>query len=139
MNNDYALTLTTDQCQEIAKALDRVVEILKRAPFTNGEKAPAASKIAQAPNAARDHWMHDKEGKEIPQADAEGYQVRIWKCEQTQGKTGPFLDVRWEQKRAYCHDAKLFPWILGAFKAHSQIILYLRRQNSYDHIVGVRM
>lgn len=90
--------------------------------------------------APRDRWQHDAQGKEIPQPNAEAYTVRIWKWEQGAGKNGPFLDVRWEQKRAYCHDPKLFPWIVNAAKTRAQIVLYLKegQNTTYQHIVGVK-
>lgn len=137
--NDFTFAMNETERQDVARVLEMLINV-----FANGKPSaaprprstPAAGEIPQT--FPRDRWTHDREGKEIPQPDAEAYTVRIWKCEQGQGKNGPFLDVRWEQKRAYCHDQKLFPWIIQAVKTRSQIILYLKLQNNFDTIVGVK-
>lgn len=156
--------LTETEHQAIAGALRYCLSILE--PSENGRRGtgapndpftaappPSRATVAQAPEAGpakletpsaqppRDRWMHDRQGNEIAQPNAEAYSVRIWKCEQQPGKNGPFLDVRWDQRRAYCHDPKLFPWILQAAKTKAQIVLYLRQRDKnsvYDHIIGIK-
>lgn len=92
--------------------------------------------------APRDRWSHDRQGKEIAEPNAEAYTVRIWHCERRTGNNGQeYLIVKWEQKKAYCHDPKLFPWIMTAAKTRSQIVLYLRQNDGktlYDHVIGVK-
>lgn len=162
MKPDLHFRLTDTEHQAIAGALRYWLSILE--PSENGRRGTGAPNdpFTAAPNEAapghevnrtpvasgaptqsappRDRWTHDRQGNEIAQPNAEAYTVRIWKCEQGNGKTGPFLDVRWDQKRAYCHDQKLFPWIVAAAKSRAHIVLYLRQSNNsvYDHIVGVK-
>lgn len=153
---DLHFVLSDTEHQAVVGALRYWLSILE--PSENGRRGTGAPNdpFTAAPNQPpdpkrdgvspggsppqRDRWSHDRQGNEIAQPQAEAYTVRIWKCEQVTGKNGPFLDVRWDQRRAYCHDPKLFPWIVAASKTRAQIVLYLRQNpnNQYDHIVGVK-
>lgn len=156
----FHFAMTEEERQDTARVLGRLVSVLVNGNPTNAAASPSFGSPATAKSPAlkysqasppdkgnappsvehpRDRWARDREGKEIPQPNAEAYTVRIWKCEQGVGTAGnQFLDVRWEHRRAYCHDPRLFPWILAAVKSHSQIILYLKLQNNFDTIVGVK-
>ena len=150
MSTTYSLT--DNDAREIAQGVVRlaqlVIDLMVNA--TDEARKGRQSASVEAANSAvdlpslgqpRDRWFHDKKGNEVPDPKADAYTLRIWKCEQSNGTRGPFLDVRWDQKRAYCHDPLLFPWILKAYKEHAQIILYLRQaeNSAYSHIIGVKV
>lgn len=140
-----AFSLSEQEHAEITRALRRLMAVLEFSNPAEGPGADSRKAASAAPNspatekpAPRDRWTHDRSGKEIPRPDVESYSIRVWKCEKGTGKYGAFLDVRWNQKRAYCHDESLFPWIIAASQTKAEITVYLEQHNNFAKIVGVK-
>jgi hypothetical protein len=158
----FTLILRDDERQEIMRSFSRLLEALRKSVPIVESTTPAAVKAtpAQLPTvqpspapaprssppsvpAPADRWAIDPNGQEFPwrekSEEIDAYTVMLWQCQNGTGKNGPYVAVRWEQRRAYCHAPNLFSWLVAAHKEKRKIVLYLTdADGNYAHIVGIR-
>jgi hypothetical protein len=115
-------------------------------PATPPPQTPPAPE-PPAPYQPRDHWAHDKKGKEQPFPEGyEAIEVEIWKMEDAPPRHAPSTQrkkITWPNGQrgfcdAFCWDASLFPWIANRIKGKATLYIVHSADKKYSNIIGIR-